>query len=119
MIPSVIGSCAARFKVGDRAPNHAFNRTLSGRVFAPPAAPVDLVSLGRMAELRFSVFGTLVAIERADTGWLPFLLGPDGKRRRAEFKVPQFVTEAKLCQYLADLFHESASPAHPEVYRLK
>jgi hypothetical protein len=49
-----------------------------------------------MAELRFSVFGTLVAVERVGTGWLPFLLGRDGKRRRAEFEVPRFVTEVEL-----------------------
>jgi hypothetical protein len=71
-----------------------------------------------MAEIRFNVYGRLVAVERVATGWLPFVLGPEGKRRRAEFEVPDFVTEAELGQYLADLFHESATPGEPTVYRV-
>jgi hypothetical protein len=58
-----------------------------------------------VSELRFNVFGRLVALERVATGWLPFMLGPDGKRRRAEFEVPEFITEEELCRFLADLFH--------------
>lgn len=70
------------------------------------------------ALLRFDVFGQRVAIERRDGGWVPWLLGSDGKRRRAGFEVPDFVAEDELAQYLADLFHESATPARPEVRRI-
>ena len=72
-----------------------------------------------MPGLRFNVFGTLIAVERGAHGWQPYLLGHDGKRRRAEFEIPEFIAEEELCQYLADLFHESASPAHPEALQLK
>lgn len=61
------------------------------------------------AELRFSVFDTLVVFERVGTGWLPFILGPDGKRRRAEFEVPPFVAEAELCQYRTDVSRVSVT----------
>ena len=40
------------------------------------------------------------------------------KRRPAEFVVPDFVTEDEMAEYLRDLFHESASPQHPDVVRL-
>lgn len=68
--------------------------------------------------LRFDVFGTPMAVERSAGGWVPYLLGADGKRRRAEFEIPDFLTEEEPAGYLADLFHESATPAHPEVVRI-
>lgn len=72
-----------------------------------------------MALLRFDVFGQRVAIERTPGGWSTWLLGADGKRRRADFEVPAFVAEDELAQYLADLFHESATPARVEVRRIE
>ncbi len=68
-----------------------------------------------MTVWRFDVFGTRVAIERRGPGWTAFLLGADGKRRPADFQIPDFVAEAELCQYLADLFHEAATPTNGEV----
>ena len=72
-----------------------------------------------MRELCFSVFGALVAIRAQEAGgWTAFRLGPDGKRRAAEFVVPDFVAERELCQYLEDLFHESATPTNGDVVQL-
>ena len=72
-----------------------------------------------MRELRFSVFGTLVAIRAEEAnGWSAFRICPDGKRRLAEFVVPDFVAENELCQYLEDLFHESATPTNGDVVQL-
>ena len=72
-----------------------------------------------MSMQRFNVFGQLIGIERSHTGRTPFILGSDGKRRRAGFEVPEFIAESELCQYLADLFHEAATPSNCEVYRIK
>lgn len=68
--------------------------------------------------LRFNVFGTLVGIERSGPHWKAYYLGTEGKRRPADFVIPEFVVEAELAQYLADLFHESARPGHSEVRAL-
>ena len=38
---------------------------------------------------------------------------------RAGFVVPNFLAEEELCQYLADLFHESASPSNGEVFQIE
>ncbi len=70
-----------------------------------------------MSEYRFDVFGQRVAVVAADGGWVPYWLG-DGKRRRADFEVPAFVGAHELAQYLADLFHESATPENAEVRRI-
>jgi hypothetical protein len=72
--------------------------------------------MGGRAEHRFDVFGRRVAV-RADEagGWRAFWLGDDGKRRPADFVVPDFIAAADLGQFLADLFHESARPGRDRV----
>jgi hypothetical protein len=72
-----------------------------------------------MGEHRFNVFGQVVMITGCPGGWSAYFLGPDGKRRNAEFVVPGSLTEDELCQYLSDLFHEMAGPTHPAVTRIR
>ena len=69
-----------------------------------------------MPEYRFQVYGSRLAVVRMGDGWQAFVLGPDGKRRPADLAVPDFIEAHELCQYLADLLHESASPSHPSAY---
>jgi hypothetical protein len=71
-----------------------------------------------MPQYRFNVFGRLIVITGTPGNWSAFLLGADGKRREADFIVPASLCESELCQYLSDLFHESASSTQPVVTRL-
>ena len=71
-----------------------------------------------MVERRFKVFGTLVAVAGTPGAWQAFYPGADGKRRAADFIVPDDVAEHELAEYLADLFHENATPKHATVERL-
>ena len=71
-----------------------------------------------MPQYRFNVFGRLVVIMGAPGQWSAFLLGSDGKRRKADFVVPGSLGEGELCQYLSDLFHESATSTQPAVKRI-
>ena len=71
-----------------------------------------------MRQLRFNVFGTLVTITGAPGAWQAFYPGSDGKRRPADFIVPDDILEEGLLEYLADLFHEDATPRRPTVLRL-
>lgn len=71
-----------------------------------------------MGQHRFNVFGQLVVIKGTPGNWAAYLLGPDGKRRAADFIVPATLAEHELCQYLSDLFHESASSTQPAVTRI-
>lgn len=68
-----------------------------------------------MREFKFNVFGRHVAIVDAGSGWEAFLLGNEGKRRPADFSVPHHVDADDLAEYLADLFHEAATPTNPGV----
>ena len=71
-----------------------------------------------MAEHRFNVFGKLVAITGEAGAWQAFYPGTDGKCRAADFIVPRDVTAPELAEYLADLFHEDATPRHAKVEQL-
>ena len=66
-------------------------------------------------EFRFNVFGTLVAVVGASGAWQAFYLGTEGKRRQADFIVPAEVASDELQEYLADLFHENATPRNNDV----
>lgn len=63
-----------------------------------------------MSEFRFNIFGAHVAVSGAPGAWRAFYLGAEGKRRPADFVVPGDVGAQDLCEYLADLFHENATP---------
>jgi hypothetical protein len=71
-----------------------------------------------MGQHRFNVFGQLVVIKGAPGNWSAFLLGPDGKRRNADFVIPASLAEDELCRYLSDLFHELASSTQHSVTRI-
>ena len=71
-----------------------------------------------MMEFRFNVFGTLVAVTGEPGAWRAFYLGVEGKRRLADFIIPTDVTSAELREYLADLFHENATPRNNDVKAL-
>jgi hypothetical protein len=63
-----------------------------------------------MNEYRFNVFGTWVAVTGEPGTWRDFYLGVEGKRRLADFIIPADLAGEELAEYLADLFHENATP---------
>ncbi len=72
-----------------------------------------------MKSMKFDVFGRPVLVVKAEAGWSVFYLGPEGKSRPAhDIVVPEFVTEAEIERYLADVCHEWATERHPDVRRL-
>ncbi len=72
-----------------------------------------------MKPLKFDVYGRRVLVERSAGGWLAFYAGNEGKKRPAtDIVIPDSLVETELAQYLADLFHESASRQHPEVKQI-
>ncbi|MGF6114757.1 hypothetical protein ABIE30_003275 [Janthinobacterium lividum] len=63
-----------------------------------------------MQEFRFNIFGTLIGVRESQGAWRAFYLGAEGKRRPADFIIPEDISADALCEYLADLFHEEATP---------
>lgn len=72
----------------------------------------------KIREIHFNVFGQLIAVVGTSGNWSAFILGSDGKRKLADFIVPNFLAEEELCQYLADHFHESATPSNNGVFQV-
>ena len=72
-----------------------------------------------MRGFHFNVFGRLITVVATSDGWEAYILGSEGKRRPAEFVVPGFIPEDGLRQYLADIFHECATPTNGDVTRVK
>ncbi|MEN8513420.1 hypothetical protein [Burkholderia sp. RS02] len=66
-------------------------------------------------EYRFSAFGRLLAVVRANGRWTVFDLGAEGKRRPADLQIPSALAADELAQYLGDLLHENATPKYSEV----
>lgn len=63
-----------------------------------------------MKQLKFKIFGSFIAVTGKHGAWKAFYFGAEGKRRPADFIIPGEVAEADLCDYLADLLHEDATP---------
>jgi len=76
-------------------------------------------SLGGWRLMEFDLFGRRIVVERAPSGWAVFHPYEEGKRREAGIRIPPDILEADIAQYLADLYHEDASPAHPNVRRIQ
>ena len=69
--------------------------------------------------IKLDVFGRLLLAEHTAAGWQLFAVSHDGKRSLVrDVAIPDFIPESGLEQYLADVFHESATSAHPRVRRL-
>jgi hypothetical protein len=71
-----------------------------------------------MEELRFNIFGKMIAVRGTPGNWQAFYLGAEGKRRPADFIVPGDVARDEICEYLADLFHEHATPRNNEASQI-
>lgn len=70
--------------------------------------------------MKFSIYGRkVVEVIRDGSGWSAFYLGNEGKKRKADgLVIPSTVREEDLVEYLADVFHEMATPANHEIKRL-
>jgi hypothetical protein len=71
-----------------------------------------------MSEHRSNVFGRTFLNRRESARWQAYAVGLDGKRTPAAFVVPEFIADHELARFLADLFHESATPTNGEVRRI-
>lgn len=76
--------------------------------------------VGAGAMIRFDVFGQRMAVERRDGAWKLYALSDAGKRRGViDAPIPSDLEESELLTWLADIYHEWASPQHPDVIRLE
>ena len=71
-----------------------------------------------MQTIELDVYGKRVRVARVAGRWRVYYRGPDGTRRPApDLLIPSALRDDEVPRYLADLCHEWATPAHPDVKR--
>lgn len=73
----------------------------------------------KLGEYHFHIYNILICVTAKPKAWEAFYIGNEGKKRKADFTIPQSVKETDLCEYLADLFHEYASPTNKKAFRIR
>jgi len=70
--------------------------------------------------MKFNVFAKkFIEVVRNDNDWQAYYLGNEGKKRKAEgLLIPSSIDESEIEEYIADLFHEMATPSNNEVKRI-
>jgi hypothetical protein len=69
--------------------------------------------------MKLDVFGRPMQVLRENDQWVIYLPGPDGKKRPLlDFVIPADLSESEVIVYIADIFHEMATPEKPEVKKL-
>ncbi|CAI0884390.1 DUF7661 family protein [Serratia ficaria] len=69
----------------------------------------------------FNVFGRLMGVKRVGEAWLLFNVTlPERKYARCyDIVLPWELNEEEIAGYLADIYHEAATPQRPEVFRIE
>ncbi|MDH5655068.1 MAG: hypothetical protein OEZ34_04135 [Spirochaetia bacterium] len=66
--------------------------------------------------MKLSVYGKILTLHRENNSWVVYYSGDDGKKRFADdIKIPQDIPEENIAEYLADVFHEYATPENSDV----
>lgn len=66
-----------------------------------------------MTDIKLNVFGRDMLVRRSQGKWLAYYLGNVGKRRLAEdITIPSDIKDHEIPGYMADFYHEWATPAH-------
>ena len=61
----------------------------------------------------------MLEVVRSNDQWLAFYCGNGGLKRKADdIRIPASLSELELDAYIADVFHEWATPERSEVRRL-
>lgn len=68
--------------------------------------------------LRFDVFGHEIGVLRDGVRWRAYRLGEGKRRELYDLVIPPDLPEPELERFLADVCHEMATAARPEVRRL-
>ncbi|PJZ85566.1 DUF7661 family protein [Leptospira harrisiae] len=71
-----------------------------------------------MQEYHFKIYNIIICISGKPHSWEAFYVGNEGKKRKADFIIPENLEESDLCEYLADLFHEYATPTNHKTFRI-
>ncbi len=69
----------------------------------------------------FDVFGRYIGVKLVDNQWQIFRVDMSERKysRLHEIIIPDFIEEHEIAGWLDDIYHEAASPQHPDVLRVE
>lgn len=69
----------------------------------------------------FKVFGRYIGVKPVGQGWQVFRVDMSERKysRLYEIIIPDDLEEGEIADWLADIYHEAASPQHPDVVRVE
>lgn len=65
--------------------------------------------------MKLNIFGRLFGVARENDQWVLYSLGEGLKRRENDIPIPAELTQAEVVTFLADIFHEIATPDNSDV----
>lgn len=65
--------------------------------------------------MKLNIFGRLFEVARENDQWILYSLGTGLKRKESDIPIPAELTRTEVMTFLADIFHEFASPENSEV----
>ncbi|KAB8308364.1 MULTISPECIES: DUF7661 family protein [Rahnella] len=71
--------------------------------------------------LIYNVFGRYLGVKKTPEGWQVFRAEMTERKfsRLYDIIIPDDMTEAEIPGWLGDIFHESATELHPDVWRIE
>jgi hypothetical protein len=70
--------------------------------------------------IKLKAYGKPLLVQRIGEAWVLSHLSPDGKRSAAHnIAIPAELDRQGVIRYIADLLHESASEANPDVQEIE
>lgn len=69
----------------------------------------------------FKVFGRYIGVKPVGQGWQVFRVDMSERKysRLYEIIIPDDLEEDEIADWLGDIYHEAASPQHPDVVRVE
>ncbi|EIC86218.1 hypothetical protein [Serratia sp. M24T3] len=69
----------------------------------------------------FNVFGRYLGVKRVEQSWQVFRVDMSERKysRLYEIIIPEDLEEYEIAGWLGDIYHEAASPQHPDVWRVE
>ncbi len=78
-----------------------------------------MASWSNLVAMKINVFGRIVEVARDNGEWVLYTLGEGKKRRENDIVIPADLNEKDVVTFIADIFHEFATPGNSEVKVLK
>jgi hypothetical protein len=90
---------------------------LRGKIVADHS--IDYAFAGEMESMKLDVYGRRIEVVKERGEWAIYTLGEGKKNKITDFVIPADLGEEEILIYVADIFHELATPEKSDVRIIK